>query len=151
MKYIKYIFLFLLITLMPFQSFSEEKLFDAYPGEYAANMPKVLKANIVTLTVEVWSGFPKRLQIKLPGIDVPTVTSKSTLCENELAAKAMVFTEKFVNESKWFKVKNIQMVQTNQPDGVANITTDLGSLSIALSDAGLARSSQIDKKTFWCQ
>ena len=124
--------------------------FNAYPGEYSAKLIRVETTNIIHITADVWSGYPKSVRITLPGIVVPQADPKAKACHALLMQKGLEFTQKYMTDAKEIKVKDIYMENTGEIDGIANIYTDSGSLVTALLNKGFARASSIDNNKPWC-
>jgi len=138
------------LCIFSVMSTAKTKNFNAYPGTYSAKFVSVNKANSIYLMVAVWDGFPKKIRVTIPGVRVPVIHSKSKSCEIELANKAVLYAKEFFATVQSIKVSDIQMERTDMIDGVASISTELGSLSSKLIQNGFARSSSIADSVPWC-
>ncbi len=126
------------------------KTFNAYPGQYTANLIEVEATNIIRFSVEVWTGYPKHLRITLAGVSAPSVDSDAPKCELALAQEAYEFTKDYMSKAKDIKVTNIFMENTQQTEGVAGINTKTSSLATVLINKGFARSSNEHADEPWC-
>jgi len=123
--------------------------FLAYPGKYSATLVSVESPHIIHLKALVWEGSYKLFRITLPDLEVPMNVFGAPPCQQELAERAMAFSEDFLHLASKIFVFDIRMENTGQGDGSGHIYTEQGSLAEALIKAGLARSLAEQGKP-WC-
>ncbi len=124
--------------------------FNAYPGKYKATLSEVEAANIIHLSVEVWTGYPKQFRITLADIAVPVASSETPLCQNVLVQTGFELTRDFMDSAKQIEVNDIHMENTGKVDAISGIKTEKGQLANALLKRGLARSIKVNAEVPWC-
>ena len=122
----------------------------AYEGKFNAYVLNVEAANVINISVDVWSGFPRTFRVTLPNTAVPINHPKAPACQAELVQKAVDFTTDFLKESKKIEVRDIKLSGSSDTDVELNIYTEKGNLAQKLKAAGLARPASIDKLKPWC-
>lgn len=131
-------------------SFTSMAAYNAFPGKYKATLSNIESANIVTLNVDVWAGFPRPIRVTLPGVAVPIAHPKAPACQLKLVQKALNQTREFFKDAKYIEVRDINMKSTNDMDAVNDIYTNKGSLLSKLKSKGLTRPASVDELKPWC-
>ncbi|HHJ17588.1 MAG TPA: hypothetical protein ENJ80_12900 [Gammaproteobacteria bacterium] len=121
-----------------------------FPGKLEVRLLDVVAPNVVFVNFEAWPGFPRSVQITLPGLAVPEDTPQSDDCEREKAARAAAFTRDFLADAKKIYVQDMRMETSADKEAVSPILTDKGSLASVLEKEGLARPDSVDPDTSWC-
>lgn len=119
-----------------------------FPGKIRVTVVAVESPRDLVVSYETWPGFRRDTLIRLPGVVVPEPTAGSPACERELAARALAFTQGFIDDASRVWVQDIHMETSADPVGSSDVLTDRGSLKAALIEAGLARSESDGP---WCQ
>lgn len=122
-----------------------------FPGKLPVTLVSVDSPKEVVVSFETWPGFRRNTTIVLPGIVVPVDTPQADACERELAAKALEFTQKFVDDAKQLYVQDMRMETSADATVLSDIITDHGSLTQALKAEGLARADSVPTETSWCK
>ncbi len=123
---------------------------NAFPGKYKADIVGIEAANVVSIYVNVWAGFPRTFRVTLPNIAIPINHPKAPACQLDLIAKAKGVTEKFFEDAKYIEVRNIMLESTDDMDTSIDIFTNKGSLSNKLKAEGVARPDTVDELKPWC-
>ena len=122
----------------------------AFPGKYKAKLVSIDAANVISLYVDVWAGYPRSFKVSLPGVAIPVVTLKTPVCQVALLKKAEALTNEFINDAEFIEVKDIRMENTAGQDATSEIYTNKGSLSAKLKAEGVARPVSIEPTKPWC-
>ena len=124
--------------------------FNAYPGQFKAKLINVEAANIINVSVDVWSGYPRNFRVTLPNIVLPENNNKAPACQIALIQKGIDFANNFLTDATDLKVKNLMMENTAEMDALSNIYTDKENLSDELVAEGLARPASVESTKPWC-
>ena len=124
--------------------------FNAFPGNLKAKLVNVEAANVVTVSVDVWPGYPRNFRVTLPNLMLPENDPQAPACQIELIQKGLDFTNEFLTKAKNLKVKDIMMENTAETNALSNVYTNNGSLGAKLIAEGLARPASVKSTKPWC-
>jgi len=120
------------------------------PGEYPAQVVRVIDGDTVAVVVRVWPAVLIQTSIRLLGVDTPELKGK---CESERAKarEASAFVKKLLPAGAQITLRKVKPDKyAGRHDADIFIEGDR-SLADALIDAGLARRYDGGRRQGWCE
>ena len=124
--------------------------YSPYPDKLSAKLVSINSASSIDVSAETWPGFTRTFSVSLSGIEVPKNSPDVKLCQRELAEQALDFVKEYLTDAAKIEIHNMTMQTSADQNVQADIHTDQGSLSKALTNRGFARSTNIDHEEPWC-
>ncbi len=142
--------IFSIIVTSDFLAAAETEAYSPYPGTLVAELVAITSASSIELSAQTWPGYKRTFAISLASVDVPQNSPDVSTCERKLADKALAFVKGFLSNAKKLEIHDMTMKTSSDQNAEAEIYTEQGSLSKALSGQGLARPKSIAPEQPWC-
>lgn len=124
--------------------------YSPYPAILAAKLIAVRSASTIDLSADTWPGFNRTFSISLAGVEIPQNSPDVKLCQQKLAEQALIFVKEYLKDAAKIEIHNMTMQTSSNQNAEADIYTEKGSLTKALTNNGFARSTDIDHEEPWC-
>lgn len=126
--------------------------FVPYPGKREVTLVNVDAPNLIVVAFDTdAAGFFRTARVRLPGIVIAQDTPQADDCEREAAQRALGFTQQFLAAAGKIYIQDMRMQNSADEEGISQILTDKGSLSMVLQKEGISRSDSIDPDVPWCK
>ena len=136
--------------LLALISLTNADTYSPYPRKLSATFVAAKSASTIDVSAETWPGFTRTFSISLTGIEVPKDASNVKPCQRELAKKALIFIQDYLNGATTVEIHDMTMQTSADRNVEADIHTEKGSIIAALKNHGFARSTDILNEKPWC-
>lgn len=141
---------FFAMLLMAILSTVNAEGYSPFSKKLAAQLVAIKSVSSIDVSAETWPGFSRTFSISLSNIDTPKNSPDVSLCQQQLAQKALDFVQDYLGNASKIEIHNMTMKTSADTNANAELYTEKGSLNKALLSHGFARSDGVEQQKPWC-